>query len=929
MAEAPPNRGTAPTGERLFIAFALVFIAAIVAGTGYTLYRTRHEALDKHLDATAMQARSAEGYLTQSVDLVHLTIQDVLAATRAATDADTAHANLERAARTLPFVRSFSLADPAGRIWASSNPENVGRIVAMDAYLPAAREDGEFLRFGVPWAGRDFADGREATTAEQPADETLTFIPIARASVVDDKPIIVLVALNPDYFLNHFTQDEAPLGSTLEVLRLDSRLLLSTDPTDRPGTTHTNDLPLTANAGGTFAKLSHDYANHGPTLTAYRHSRRYPIVVTVHLPQGRALEKWADEMRTVVTLAMVSMLSILVLCAAIVRRLRRTTCEEAEANARLDLAAKVFESADEAIMVSDPQKRIVSVNPAFERVTGFPAAEVVGHTAHVIFPDPRMAPVYDRIAGEVDQKGSWQGEVVTRHKDGHPIYEWLTVSTVRDSQGAVIHFVGFLKDLTKLKSVEEQVRKLSLAVEQSPSSIVITDVSGRIEYVNRCFTEVSGYSAEEAIGQNPRLLQSGNTPPEVHKALWTALAAGRSWEGEFINRRKDGSEYVEHATVSPVRQPDGQITHYLAVKHDITERKRLERALRDNESRLRLALEGLGDGVWDWDIPSGRIYFSRHWLEMLGYREEDLPGDVRAWARLIHPEDREINRALLDAHLDDETPVYNHEYRLLTKSGQWKWILVRGAVIARANDGSPNRMLGTHVDISQRKVLEENLLAATHAAEAANRAKSEFLANMSHEIRTPMNAILGLTDLMMDSAASAEQREHLDLVHRSAVDLLAIINEILDFSKIEAGMLQLDEINFELRQCVEAAISTLAPRARDKGLRLSFAVAPEVPHTACGDPLRLRQVLINLIGNAIKFTDRGDISVGVGPVLNAANPDEILFSVADTGIGIPIDKQAIVFEAFSQADASTTRRFGGTGLGLPISRRIVEGMGGR
>jgi two-component system, sensor histidine kinase and response regulator len=580
-------------------------------------------------------------------------------------------------------------------------------------------------------------------------------------------------------------------------------------------------------------------------------------------------------------------------------------------------------------MVSDPQKRIVSVNPAFQRVTGFSAEEAIGQTAHMIFPDRDIAPIYARVVDELDQKGSWQGEVITRHKDGHPIYAWLTVSSVRDAHGQIIHYVGFLKDLTKLKSVEEQVRKLSLAVEQSPSSIIITDLDGGIEYANPCFTQVTGFSAEEVIGKNPRLLKSGLTPAETYVALWAALTAGRSWQGEFINRHKDGHQIIEYATVSPVRQPDGQITHYLAVKHDITESKRMEQALRDNESRLRLALEGLGDGVWDWNVRSGHVYFSRQWLEMLGYREEDLTQNVKIWGRLIHPDDRATNRALLEAHLKNETPAYSHEYRLRTKVGNWKWILVRGAVIARASDGSATRMLGTHVDISQRKVLEESLIAATHAAQAANLAKSEFLANMSHEIRTPMNAILGLTDLAMESALDPEQQHYLELAHRSAEDLLRIINEILDFSKIEAGMLNLEEADFDLRQCIEAAVAPLAKRAHEKGLHLTLEVVPEAPDTVHGDPLRLRQVLINLISNAIKFTDRGDVTVRVAPLPDAGEPRQLLFTVADTGIGIPSDKLGMIFEPFCQADTSTTRRFGGTGLGLPISQRIVERMEGR
>src|SRR5262249_17594885 len=327
---------------------------------------------------------------------------------------------------------------------------------------------------------------------------------------------------------------------------------------------------------------------------------------------------------------------------------------------------------------------------------------------------------------------------------------------------------------------------------------------------------------------------------------------------------------------------------------------------------------------------------------------------------------------LLRAHLAGRTPHYEVEHRLRHRDGSYRWILARG-LARRDAQGKPYRMAGSHTDITERKRGEEELRQAKEAAEAADRAKSEFLANVSHEIRTPMNGILGMTELTLNTELTAEQREYLQMVKASADALLTVINDILDFSKIEAGKLQLDPVDFDLRESLGDTIKTLSVRASQRGLELACRIAPDVPETLNGDIGRLRQVLVNLVGNAIKFTERGEVVVEVRtanierPTSNVQRPTsnaqpqtpeaavessmldvgrstfdvgrsmfavsgpsvELHFSVRDTGIGIPPEKQGQIFDAFVQADGTTTRKYGGTGLGLAISRRLVEMMGGR
>ncbi|WP_265944467.1 PAS domain-containing hybrid sensor histidine kinase/response regulator [Dechloromonas sp. A34] len=373
------------------------------------------------------------------------------------------------------------------------------------------------------------------------------------------------------------------------------------------------------------------------------------------------------------------------------------------------------------------------------------------------------------------------------------------------------------QDITSRKQVEEQLRKLSLAVEQSPGSVVITNLQGNIEYVNEAFVRKTGFSREEVLGRNPRILQSGKTPRETYRNLWNTLHQGRPWKGEFHNRRKDGSEYVEFAIIAPIRQADGQITHYVGVKEDISEKKRLARELDQH----------------------------RHHLEAL---------------------------------------------------------------------------------VESRTV---ELTAARQAADIANQAKSAFLANMSHEIRTPLNAILGLTYVMRHSALALapEQVAHLQKIDSAGHHLLSVVNDILDFSKIEAGRLQLENTNFPLSAVLDHVGLLIGESARAKGLRVEIA-GNNVPEWLNGDPTRLRQALLNFASNAVKFTERGFIALRTS--LLSAEGDELLlrFEVEDSGIGMSAENRSRLFQAFEQADVSTTRKYGGTGLGLAIASRLAHMMGG-
>jgi PAS domain S-box-containing protein len=374
------------------------------------------------------------------------------------------------------------------------------------------------------------------------------------------------------------------------------------------------------------------------------------------------------------------------------------------------------------------------------------------------------------------------------------------------------------------------------------------------------------------------------------------------------------------------------------------QREQVEQALHISQERLALALDSTQDGLWDWNVATGACYFSPRWLGMLGYREGEIEPHASAWHDLIHPDERERVLNLLHSHLSGVAPSYEVELRMRHASGDWRWILTRGKVVDRDEHDNPLRMVGTHVDVTERKAVEAELQQAKETAETATRAKAAFLASMSHEIRTPLNAVIGMTGLLLDTELTAEQRDYVETVRTSGDALLALINDILDFSKIEAGHMELETQPFDLRDCVEDALDLVAVQAAARGLELAYEFSDAVPATVLGDVTRLRQVLVNLLSNAIKFTERGEVVVTVEgqrllPAAELPANDvplapitypwcELQIAVRDTGIGIPADRLDRLFQSFTQIDSSTTRRYGGTGLGLAISKLLAEMMGG-
>jgi len=470
-----------------------------------------------------------------------------------------------------------------------------------------------------------------------------------------------------------------------------------------------------------------------------------------------------------------------------------------------------------------------------------------------------------------------------------------------------------------------QLDNLKFALDEH-AIVSITDTQGKILFANDRFCRISGYAREELVGQNHRIVKSGRHPPEFFEALWQTVSSGKVWHGEVCNRAKDGREYWVAATIVPFLDNHLLPYEYIAIRTDITARKQAEAKLAEQLHFSQQLMNAIPIPIYYKDTAGCYLGVNRSFHEtFVAHKMKGCLG--KTVADLLMP-DMARYQCEKDEELLRDGGTQSYEVRVMRVGDEERSYVYHKACLTRP-DGTVWGLIGAITDLTERYRWEEGLIEARDAAEAANQAKSDFLANMSHEIRTPMNGIIGMTDLALDTNLDDEQREYLQIVKSSAEALLTVINDILDFSKIEAGKLQVEHIGFDLRRTITETLKTLTLRAHQKGLEIICDIDAVVPVRVIGDPGRLRQILLNLVGNAIKFTDTGQIVVTTRIEESGGETSRIRISVRDSGIGIPADKLDHIFDAFSQADTSTTRKYGGTGLGLTISNRLVGLMGGR
>jgi PAS domain S-box-containing protein len=492
----------------------------------------------------------------------------------------------------------------------------------------------------------------------------------------------------------------------------------------------------------------------------------------------------------------------------------------------------------------------------------------------------------------------------------------------------------------------ESEDRLSATLRSIGDGVIACDAEGKVVSFNAMAETLTGWGANEALRRpfaEVFRIVHGATRQEAENPVERALREDRiiGLADHTVLIARDGTERRIADSCAPIYSAAGSVIGSVLVFRDVTEEYRRREQLRESEERFDQLAEQSGTIAWEVDAQGLYTYVSHVSETVLGYRLDELVGRRHFYD--LHPEPgREAFRMASFAVFERKEPFRNLENSVEAKDGRVVVVSTNGIPLLNA-DGTLRGYRGSDTDITERKQAEADLRKtnrsleeATAAANAmaieaylANETKSEFLANMSHEIRTPLNGIIGMTGLLLDTELTEEQRRHAEVVRRSGESLLALLNNILDVSKMEAGKLALETLDFDLHAMLDDFAATPAQRAHDKGIAFICAAAPDVPGYLRGDPGRLRQVLTNLTGNALKFTHHGEIGVRVSLVSQTDVEALLRFSIQDTGVGIPAEKQALLFQTFSQADTSATRRYGGTGLGLAISKQLAEMMGGR
>ena len=618
---------------------------------------------------------------------------------------------------------------------------------------------------------------------------------------------------------------------------------------------------------------------------------------------------------------------------AIIGERKRVEQRLAEEEERVRL---ILDSTAEGIYGIDRDGFCTFINPAALRILGFSSrSQVLGQHFHTLChhtrADGTQFPTEDCGIIQAFRSGGGfhaDDEVFWR-RDGtsFPVEYWAhPVSRSGQAIGSVITFLDISQRRSFQLAIRESEQKFRAIFEGAEIGIAVAEVKDGRLTVNPAYQRMLGCTADEM--RSISIFDELTHPDDVERDLnaFQPLAGGEIDHLHFDKRYilRDGRLVWANVELSLLRDATGKPQYILGLAANITERKRVEEELRASERQLRAFIEDAPVAVAMFDRSICYLAASRRWITDYGFGHSDLTGICLYELIPNLPEKwRESHRRGLAGekqHLGEDIWIRADGSEQWVSSSVYPW---------RDPSGSIGGIIISAEDISQRKMNEQLLQDAKRTAEAASAAKSTFLATMSHEIRTPLNGILGMTDLVLDTQLTADQRENLGLVRFSADSLLSIINDILDFSKIEAGKLEMEVIPFHLRESLQQILKTCAIRAQQKGLQFSFKAPADVPNALVGDPGRIRQVLLNLVGNAIKFTERGQIFVAIAAAFPVKGRVLLHFGVKDTGIGIPQEMHEKIFAAFSQADGSMTRRYGGTGLGLAICVRLVQMMGGR
>ena len=617
-----------------------------------------------------------------------------------------------------------------------------------------------------------------------------------------------------------------------------------------------------------------------------------------------------------------------------------------------DLFAMMAARSHSAMIVTDPEYRILWVNPAFTRLSGYTVDEARGRRPADFLRCPGTDPgPGEEIRKAIAEGRSFHVTLPNLRKDGSRYWINVDGQPARTPGGELVAYVVVGMDVTAQVEHETALQRNETLLNETQRIARIGSWEYEVD-TGACFWSAETYRIYglPVTGQAPDVATGmagyvDSHRPVIETAFNQCLGMGVPFDIEVLLRQPGGRELWVRS-IGHAETDNGRVVRVAGALQDIDERKRAELEVARLADRMALATRSAGIGVWEYVFTGNKLIWDAAMLRLYGIAPHEFTGEVSQWESIVHPEDRVQAKAAFDRAIAGQGE-FDTEFR----------IVVGGAIrhikgnlrIIRDPTGRPLRTYGVNYDITRERTGELELRASrqnlirlntdlqaaievaqrlARDAETANQAKSAFLATISHEIRTPLNGIIGMTHILGGTPLNAEQRDYLDTIKLSGETLLALINDTLDYSKIEAGRVELTRLPFSLSACVTEAVGLVEPTALHKNLTLTRLVSADIPRLLEGDSARLRQIFVNLLGNAVKFTERGGVHLEVRTESVAADEISLSIIIRDTGIGIPKDKQSRLFEHFFQVDASATRTYGGTGLGLAISRRLLELMGG-